>query len=416
MKTLRRWALPLLILGGAVLVFIWLKATKPASTPVSVQEKAWPVAVQTVHKHNAAPTLELYGRIDSLWSTTLVSAVNADVAEIPVIEGSELTAGVLLMRLDDRDARLELAQQLANRAEAQARIQTQETRHQANLESLPREKRLLELAQNEVHRLAGLVKSKATSESSLDTARQAVERQAVNINNLELSIQEHPSRMAELQAQLQRAQALLDTAELNLSRTEIKAPYRAAVAKLLVAPGQRVRPGDKLAEVFDLDAMIFRALVPEHYVANLSSALGSGQSLAVSAELDGQPISASLLSLGSQVTTGSGGVEGIFRMDSGTMRLQKGRLTKIELTLPELPNLLSVPHEALYGPTQIYRVDAEQRLRLVQVERMGESVDAQGNSRVLLRSQDLQEGDQVLSTQLASAIDGLLVKVVQAND
>ena len=92
--------------------------------------------------------------------------------------------------------------------------------------------------------------------------------------------------------------------------------------------------------------------------------------------------------------------------------MQQGRLVQLQLTLSEQPGLIALPHEAMYGTDQIYRVDKDNRLRLLQVERVGETTTESGAGKVLIRAPGLQPDAVVLATQLPSAVDGLLVKPV----
>ncbi|MGB5493419.1 MAG: biotin/lipoyl-binding protein, partial [Sedimenticolaceae bacterium] len=149
----RRWWLPLLILLMASAAATALIAAKPKPDPVSVAERAWLVSTQVVERARHAPGVTLYGRVESLWSSELTAGVAADVEAVRVVEGDQVTRGQLLVRLDDRDMRLQLAQREAELRQAEARIASEVSRHAANLDSLPREKRLLELTRDEVGRL-----------------------------------------------------------------------------------------------------------------------------------------------------------------------------------------------------------------------------------------------------------------------
>ena len=48
-----------------------------------------------------------------------------------------------------------------------------------------------------------------------------------------------------------------------------------------------------------------------------------------------------------------------------------------------------------------------------QIERVGEQRNADGDTRVLVRSPDLQPGDRIVITQLPNAMDGLRVNVAE---
>ena len=403
--------LPLIIIGIALAVAAVLVVTKPDAKPVEVKEKAWLVDVELVRPQALSPGLTLYGQVESLWSSPLTAGVAADVLEVMVIEGDHFERGDLLLRLDERDARLRLLQREAELNEVEARIQSELTRHATHVEALPREKRLLSLTRNEVNRLQGLVSKQVSAQSPLDTARLAAERQAISLAAREQSIAEHKPRMAELEAGLAKAEALRDQAALELERCTVYAPFNGRVARLIVSRGRRVRVGDSLVEVYDTDALVVRAQLPNRALPTVRAALAGGKRLNVSGRIDGQPVMARLRSLAGEVSKGSGGVEGLFEIEGDSDILQQGRFVRLELTLPEVPGLVALPHEAIYGTDRIYRMDDENRMRSVRVERVGEARDGGGNSRVLVRSLELVTGTRVITTQLPNAIDGLLVRI-----
>ena len=410
-RSLLKKLLPLIIIGIALAVAAVLVVTKPDAKPVEVKEKAWLVDVELVRPQALSPGLTLYGQVESLWSSPLTAGVAADVVEVLVIEGDHFAQGELLLRLDERDARLRLLQREAELKEVEARIQSELTRHATHVEALPREKRLLALTRNEVNRLQGLVSKQVSAQSQLDTARLAAERQAISLAAREQSISEHKPRMAELEAGLAKAEALRDQAALELERCTVYAPFNGRVARLLVSPGRRVRVGDQLLEVYDTDALVVRAQLPNRALPTVRAALAGGTQLSVRGSIDGQSVTARLRSLAGEVSKGSGGVEGLFEIEGDSDILQQGRFVRLELTLPQVPGLVALPHEAIYGTDRIYRMDDDNRMRSVRVERVGEARDGGGNSRVLVRSPELVNGARVITTQLPNAIDGLLVRV-----
>lgn len=415
-RRLRRIVLPLLILLAAAIVFIYMSKTRPQTAPIAAGEKSWVVNTERVQPAAWSVMLTLYGKVESLWSSILTAGINADVLKVSVMEGDGVHKDEVLILLDDRDAHLLLQQNEADVAQARARISAQQVRHDSDLKILPRERKLLQLNRDEVTRLQDLARKKVSSQSALDNARQLVERQAINVAKLNQSIDEYAPKMAELESSLSRALALQGKAELELARATVKAPFNGHIARMLTAPGQRVRTGDPLLEVFDTDALVFRALIPQRYLAIINHAQQQGHELRVSGTLDGQPLTGKLLNLTAQVNQGSGGVEALFKIQGSVSQLQQGRLLQLKLKLPEQTELIALPHEAIYGTNQVYRVDQEHRLRLLKVERVGETTTGTGESRVLVRSPQLQPGEIILITQLPNAIEGLLVQTAdQAN-
>ena len=406
-----RWWLPPLILLLAGAAAATLIVSKPKPKPVTVAERAWLVAAETVAARRYRPGVTLYGRIESLWSSQLTAGVAADVREVAVVEGDRVAKGQVLVRLDDRDARLQLLQREAELRQAEARIAAEQLRHEANLETLPRERQLLALTRGEVARLQDLVTKKVGAQSQLDTARQAVEKQAIALSARQQAVDEHPSRLAEVEGVRARAAALRDQAILEVERCEVRAPFNGRIVEVMVSPGRRTRVGDPLIDLFDTDALVLRAQLPARHLPVVRAARAAGEPLIVHGEIDGVSISGELRSLAGEATSGTGGVDGLFTVTTGADEVSQGRFVRLELALPEAGGLIALPHEALYGTDRIYTIDEQSRMRPQRVERVGEWRDPEGDIRVLVRAVDLPDGARVVTTQLPAALDGLLVRV-----
>lgn len=408
---MKKRLVPVFILLVAVAIAATLIITKPKAKPVEVKEKAWLVAADGIQRQTLAPTFILYGRVESLWHSDLTAGVAADVVDIRVIDGSRVKKGDVLLTLDDRDTRLLLAQREAELAEAEAKIQSEITKHQANLKSLPSEKRLLELTQAEVKRLQGLVKRKVSAQSALDTARQSAERQAIALAARQQLVLEHKARLAELNAKLARAEAMRDQAQIELDRTSLISPFNGVVTSVNVSPGKNVRVGESLIQLYDEDSLVIRGQVPNRYLGMIRNALQKEEKVRLQGELDKQPIKATLVNLAGEANGSTGGVEGLFELDSRYDDIQHGRFVHLDLVLPEQQDLIAIPHESIYGTDKVYIVDDEHRMRARNIERVGEIRLADGSSQTLIRSNDLNPGDQLVTTQLPNAVDGLLVRV-----
>jgi len=166
--------------------------------------------------------------------------------------------------------------------------------------------------------------------------------------------------------------------------------------------------------LYDTSGLLVRAQIPERYLPAMQEALSEGAELQVSAELDGRPVSARLDRLSGQVAEG-GSVAGLFVLQPA-QNLRPGRFIRLSVKLPAKAALLAVPAEALYGRDRLYRVDEGNRLRAVSVERVGEARTPEGDNRVLIRAPGLPSDSRVSVTQLANAVNGLLVSVVNGQD
>lgn len=408
----RRWLLPVLILAIAGVAAAGLIATREVPAPVEVTERAWLVSAEHVEPGRYEPRLTLFGKAESLWSSELTAGLSADVVEVVAIEGDRVQRGQTLVRLDRRDAQLELAQREAELEQAKARIVAEINRHEANLAALPRERQLLALTRKEVERLRGLTKKKVSAQSQLDTARQATERQAVVVTERQQAVDDHTSRLTEAEAVKARAEALRDQAQLALDRTEVKAPFDGRIAQVMVSPGKRVRTGDPLIRIFSIDDMFVRAQLPNRVLPAVRRALSSDVVLSARGEIDGIPIETRLRGLAADAGAAAGGVDGLFDIvDSQQLPINQGRFVSLELQLPASDELVALPHEAIYGADRIYYIDADSRMRALQVTRIGEV--AQGEAvRLLVSVPDLPDAARIVTTQLPNALDGLLVSVV----
>ena len=78
----------------------------------------------------------------------------------------------------------------------------------------------------------------------------------------------------------------------------------------------------------------------------------------------------------------------------------------------EVENVVELPYEALYGLDRVYRYQ-DGRMQPVTVERIGERRLEDGSVRLLVQSDDLRQGDKIVTTQLPNAVSGLRVSVAE---
>lgn len=406
-----RWALPLLVLVVAAAGFAVLRATRDQRPPVVVEERAYLVETMAVRPTPLAPELQLYGRVESPRTTTLTAAVTADVLEVPVREGQRVEAGRLLARLDDRDIRLMLTQREADVSEAKAQIDSERTRFRADVETLELEQRVLELTRGEVKRLESLQGRGLSSESLRDEARQALERQSMSVIKRKQEIDEHDWRLATLEARLSRAEALRDQAALDLVRTEVRAPFAGRLTQVAVSPGDRAVSGSPLLEMFDKDAIELRAQIPSRYLPEVRRSMAAGKTVNAVADVDGNPVGVVLDRLAGRADPASGGVDALFLVVANSELLTMGRIVPLSMQLAAQEALVALPYEALYGLDHVYVLDQD-RMRRVAVDRVGETRSGR-LPQVLVRSDELSVGTEVIVTQLPNAVNGLLVDVAE---
>lgn len=392
-------------------MFAVLKHNKPEKMVIQKPEKVWRVNTVPLNFQHISPEITLYGRIETPRKSTLKSALVADVMSVSVLEGSKVDIGQQLIKLDDTDVQLLLEQRQADLAEVNALIDSEVERFKRDKGLLEQETELLQLADKAVARAKKLEQSRLASQSSLDDALANKQRQELTLKRLNYDIAEHPPRVAQLQARKKRTQALLKQAKVNLKRSNIVAPFSGRISQLDVAVGDRVRAGDSLLSLYDLESLEVRAQIPGRYISQIQKMINQGEVLVATAFIGEQKLSFKLERLSGEVKLDSGGIDGLFSIIGNQQMLALGTFVELKLQLAVQHNVVALPFNALYGMNHIYRLN-EGYLESVDIERVGEYTNDKGKKLLLLRSDNLRQGDEVVSTQLPNAITGLRVEAL----
>jgi membrane fusion protein, multidrug efflux system len=217
--------------------------------------------------------------------------VAAQVTEVRVQDTQPVKAGDVLVMLDPSDAKLQLAQAEADYGRAVRRVQQYLANDQAATATITardadiaRSKAQLVAAQSDVDRTAidlkrreALSASGAVSGEELTTARNAYQTAVANLSAVKAAGAQAAAARTVAQGQLassealtagakvednpevQAAQAAIDVAKLNLSRTVLRAPFDGVVSQRQVQVGQRVAVGAQLMTVVPIDQVYVNA-------------------------------------------------------------------------------------------------------------------------------------------------------------
>jgi len=411
MKKFLTLLLPVLVLLAGAGGFAALRASKPKAHPLEVAETIWNVTTQPAVVQRLSPSLTLYAQVDSNRLSTLSASVSADVRAVPALEGARVSMGELLVELDDREARLALAQRQAAVDEIRADRANEQQRYDNNRRQLLNEQRLLRLIGRDVERANKLATRDMGSAARLDEARQSQARQAMAVTKRELAIAEHSTLKAALDARLNLANAQLQRAQLDLERTRITAPFAGRISEVQVSVGNRVQPGTPLVRLVDTANLELRAQIPSRHLATVRDELQRGSLLQARATVDGHSIQAVLKRLSAEVKQRSGGADAIFEINDGqSEQLELGRTVELHLSLSPLDNVIAIPATAIYGTDSIY-VLREQRMHRLTVQRTGQYRDPRGRIWRLIKNPGLSSSAAIITTQLPNAVEGLKVRV-----
>jgi RND family efflux transporter MFP subunit len=226
----RRWRAP--AIGAALLAlagaggYAWTHAGSAKPAPPAAAEKKDIVHelsardVALVEAKALAVTLPLSGSLTPLAQATVRSKVSGVVQQTTVQEGMSVSAGQVIARLDDAEARARVAQQQASLNDASAR---------------------LALAKKNQANSAALLKQNYIAQNAYDTTS----------NSVDLA-----------QAAVDAARAQLELARIALNDTVIRAPLSGVVSKRHVQAGEKLSPDSPVFSIVDLKRLTLDAQVP----------------------------------------------------------------------------------------------------------------------------------------------------------
>lgn len=212
------------------------------------------VEVIQVYPEDVPVTITGHGEVRPLDIISVAPEVPGEIVEIhPHLEqGEVISEGELLFRIDPRDYEVAKAQ-----AEAQveqfkntiARLNKQHVIDQQRLKTLGR---TLELAKSEFERDKALYEEDDVgTESMVNMSEMSFNKTNDTYDQLAQMVELFPLRVREAESSLDAAQAALRKAEINLARTEVRAPFDARLKDVRVEVGQYAAPGAPLLTLAD---------------------------------------------------------------------------------------------------------------------------------------------------------------------
>jgi len=230
----------LMIVGG---VIYWMKFA-----PMSVVS-------HTVERGSITAEAMGTGTLEARVQTTISPKISGRIVEVLIDQGSRVSSGDLLVRLDDEELQQQVAIAQANVDAASAaidRLTTDKTRAVA----------VYDQAKKSHDRILNLVRQNATSR---DEADKAVEALAVG----EAGVSRAEAAIAEGQKELVSAEKTLQYHQARLLDTNIHAPFDGLVVKRSRESGDVVVPGSSMLTLISTDELWISAWVDETEMARL---------------------------------------------------------------------------------------------------------------------------------------------------
>ena len=248
----------------------------------------------------------------------ITSMVSGQVAEVKVSDTQQVKQGDVLAIVDPRDAQIALAQAQAELAKAK-RQYTQSSANSSSLSSqimisgddinsakaqVAQSQVAQQQAQEEFDRRNKLSASGAISKEEFTKSQSALDNAQANLKVAQAALAQAESKRKAAQSNLDAnealikgasqsstpdvlvAQAKVEQAQLDLQRTEIRAPLDGVVARRSIQVGQRVAPGSILMRIVPINQLYVDANFKESQLEKVRV----GQTVTLTSDLYGDDV------------------------------------------------------------------------------------------------------------------------------
>ncbi|MCG2585025.1 efflux RND transporter periplasmic adaptor subunit [Massilia sp. TS11] len=359
-------AVGLSLATGALLLHHGVSAAPPAQAgPVAI-----PVSVAQVAAEPVAVWEEFSGRLEAVEHVELRPRVAGLVQAVHFREGALVKQGELLLTLDPAPYAAEAERAQAQVTAAQARLQ---------------------LAQTEQARAQRLLADRAIAQREFD---------------------ERTNALHEAQANLQAAQAALQSARLNLGYTQVRAPISGRVGKLEITVGNQVAAGPAapvLTTIVSISPIYASFDGDEAVVGKLLGARGQLHKVPVqlgTATQSGTPLQGHLQLVDNHVDARSGTVRLRAVFDNPEGQLVPGQFARLRLGDVQKIAAVRVAERALgtdQGKRFVMVVGADNKAEYRQVE-LGPMADG-----LRIVKSGLKPGERIVVNGLQRVIPGALL-------
>lgn len=373
------------------------------------REREFAVNVVEARAGTVAPVLTVFGEVESRRTLEIRAAVAGEVVELApeFVEGGQVQAGQVLLRLDPAEAEAardraeaDLADAMAEGRDAARALEIARDTLVAAQDQAALRQRALDRQQTLIDRGVGSAAAQEDAELAVASARQSV----LSARN---ALAQAEARVDSAATALRRAKLDRDEAERDLAETVIRAGFDGTLSGVDLVLGRRVSANEALAELIDPAALnvAFRISTPQ-YVRLLDDA----------GRLPDLPVEAAL-----ELQDGALRAEGVIRRDGAAVAegetgrrilaelgaapgLKPGDFVTVRVQERPLDGVIRLPATALSAEGQVLVINAENRLEEVAAE----LVRRQGDD-ILVRAPAL-EGRLVVAERTPLLGQGILVR------
>ena len=423
---------PLLL---AALVFVVLMLGIQKTPKKRAKEDARVYRVIPAPAMDVVPRVLGYGVAEPARVWRAIARVEGRIDKVnPMLRsGATIETGVELLRIDPTSYDVGVGQAKANIGKTKAALAEYNQQVKNDQASLKIQQASLKIARRQFERSRGLLEKDAISQSQVDNDERAMLDQEKVVQDLKNSLNLAPSSRAAKKADIAASQADLKNAELDLSHTVVRTPFRVMLAEVGVEQGQFIKAGEGLFDGFGTRFAKVDAEIPHEKIGRLldSATLQKLQQALRSSQrnqaLEGLFDVTVRFFSGPNVVEWPGRMVGARELVDAKTRsvvlivavdgpyekaragdkppLLKGTYCEVEFRGAALAQRIIIPRAAIYD-SHVYVLDNSNRLQRRPVKIAFEQSD------FAVIKEGLQPEERVVVSELTPAIEGLLVEPV----
>lgn len=436
-KTYKGRRILISLLGVAVIISLAMFASKGLArlkkepAKVEIKERSLRVEVLTAKPEDLPITIKGYGETRALNVVAMAPEVGGRVVAIHArLEmGEVIPAGELLFRIDPRDYEARLAEAAASTAQLGDTIKRLERQYAIDRDRLKTLERSRDLAQADYRRAKELLeKDQVGTQSGVDQVERGFNTATDQARLLAQAVELYPTRISEARNGLAAAQARQGLAQVNLERTECRAPFTARIKSVDLEENQYVTPGRTVLTLADdsvleisvpLDSRVarqwlcFGSNVSPEKVAWFSTLAKVPCKISWTEDKAGHTWSGTLHRVEqfdpqSRTLTVAVRINGADAMSqsNGNFPLVEGMYCQVDIPGQTLKNAFRLPASSVSFAGTVY-VAVGDRLKTIPVT----APYSYGQETFV--SEGLEAGDRVIVTRLVNPLENSLLEVVQ---
>jgi RND family efflux transporter MFP subunit len=382
-KKLLKVIAPVLVLVVSIGVVQALSAAKPAPEKKEESQRLISLYVDEVKSDVVTISVKAQGEVRPKIEIDLIPQVSGRIVSVSqsFAEGAEFSSGATLIKIDDTNYKLAVIRAKARVAEAQVAVQRE------------------------------LANAKIKEEHWLDK-RTSGEPTAYALNK---------PQVLEVEAKLLSAEADLQEAKLNVTRTQINVPFQGRVREKNVGIGQYVTAGMPLGRVFSTDTVEVRLALTDAQLAELNLPMGfmadafnaptvqfsaqvgkhkrqwTGRIVRTHASIDQQT---RLIYAVAEVEDPYG-----LGSDNGAP-MAVGMFVHADIAGVNSQTAMVLPRLALRNADKVYVITEDNLLEIRTVDVLSTTED------VVLVTTGVSVGDKVVTSTIPAAVDGMEVRAI----